>query len=163
MKNTIHYLTQPSPLGELFLASTEAGICAAYFHDQRSFKGANEWIATSRHPHLDTAARQLDEYFSGKRRQFDVPLDVNVSGTPFQQSVWQALLTIQFGQTSSYGKHAELINQPRAVRAVGGAIGRNPISIIVPCHRVLGSRGELTGYDGGLARKKYLLQLEGIL
>lgn len=163
MKNSIQYLVYPSPLGQLTLAATERGICGVYFHDQRNFKGTAGWQITRHHPHLDATAKQLDEYFAGKRHQFDVPLDLYVSGTPFQQSVWQALLSIQFGKTSSYGKHALLLNKPRAVRAVGGAIGRNPISIIVPCHRVLGSNGALTGYDGGLERKKYLLQLEGIL
>jgi len=159
----IFYMEHPSPLGQLTLAASELGICGVYFHDQRNFKGSAGWRKVAVHPHLQTAADQLDEYFAGQRQQFDVPLDLEVSGTPFQHSVWQALLSIQFGKTSSYGKHALLIDRPRAVRAVGGAIGRNPISILVPCHRVLGSNGALTGYDGGLDRKKYLLRLEGVI
>jgi len=159
----ISYAEHPSPLGQLTLAATASGICGIYFFDQRNFKGTTGWQLTRHHPHLTAAAQQLDEYFAGRRQEFDVPLDLQVSGTEFQQSVWQALLSIQFGKTSSYGKHASLINKPRAVRAVGGAIGRNPISIIVPCHRVVGSNGALTGYDGGLERKKYLLRLEGVL
>jgi methylated-DNA-[protein]-cysteine S-methyltransferase len=159
----ISYIEHPSPLGQLTLATTDQGICGIYFHDQRNFKGTSGWQKTRHHAHLQTAADQLDEYFAGNRQQFDVPLDLHVSGTPFQQAVWQELLNIQFGKISSYGKHAQLIAKPLAVRAVGGAIGRNPISIIVPCHRVLGSSGALTGYDGGLERKKYLLQLEGVL
>jgi len=159
----ISYIEHPSPLGQLTLATTELGICGIYFHDQRNFKGTHGWQLTRHHPHLQTAADQLDAYFAGNRQQFDVPLDLHVLGTQFQQAVWTELLNIRFGETSSYGKHAQLIAKPLAVRAVGGAIGRNPISIMVPCHRVLGSNGALTGYDGGLERKKYLLQLEGVL
>jgi methylated-DNA-[protein]-cysteine S-methyltransferase len=162
-KIMINYIEHPSPLGLLTLAATETGICGVYFHDQRNFKGTSGWQLGQQHPHLIDAAQQLDDYFSRTRKHFDVPLDLQVIGTAFQRSVWQALLSIQFGKTSSYGSHANLIDNPRAVRAVGGAIGRNPISIIVPCHRVLGSTGALTGYDGGLERKKYLLHLEGII
>lgn len=158
----IRYMEHPSPLGQLTLAATEVGICGVYFHDQRNFKGSKGW-QHQQHRHLATAARQLDAYFAGERDRFDVALDLEIIGTAFQRSVWQALLTIQYGTTSSYGNHAILIDNPRAVRAVGSAIGRNPISIIVPCHRVVGSNGALTGYDGGLERKKYLLQLEGVL
>ena len=161
--NHLHYLEHPSPLGQLTLVASESGICGIYFHDQRNFKGTLNWQPVQQHALLELAAAQLDEYFAGRRKEFAFPLDLQVSGTAFQQQVWQELLTIPFGKTSSYGRHAELIARPRAVRAVGGAIGRNPISIVVPCHRVLGSSGALTGYDGGLERKKYLLQLEGVL
>lgn len=161
--NPVHYLVHPSPLGPLTLAATSQGICAVYFHDQRSYRGTGDWIAATGHPHLEQAAEQLDQYFAGVRSHFEVALDLAVGGTPFQQTVWRELLNIGYGNTSSYGRHAELINQPRAVRAVGGAIGRNPISIMVPCHRVVASNGALTGYDGGLERKKYLLQLEGAI
>ncbi len=157
------YLEHPSPLGTLTLVSSASGICGIYFHDQRNFKGSADWQKVAQHPQLELAAQQLDEYFSGRRKRFELPLDLQVSGTEFQQSVWKELLNIGFGSTSSYGRHAELIARPRAVRAVGGAIGRNPISIVVPCHRVLGSTGALTGYDGGLVRKKFLLELEGAL
>ncbi len=152
-----------SPLGPLTLAATDTGLCGVYFFDQRNFKGTYDWISTGQHPLLQHTGQQLQEYFNGQRRQFDLPLDLTLSGTEFQQQVWQALLSIDYGQTSSYAAHARLIDRPRAVRAVGGAIGRNPLSIIVPCHRVLGSNGALTGYDGGLDRKKFLLQHEGVL
>ncbi len=163
MTNQIFFSEHNSPLGLLTLAATERGLCGVYFFDQRNFKGTTGWLATQDHPHLKTTATQLDEYFAAERSEFDVPLDLHVCGTSFQQSVWRALLSIGFGTTSSYGQHAALIAKPRAVRAVGGAIGRNPISIIVPCHRVVGINGTLTGYDGGLARKRYLLELEGVL
>ena len=102
---------------------------------------------------------ELGEYFDGNRKAFDVPLDPQ--GTEFQQQVWQALLEIPYGQMASYAEVASAINKPKAVRAVGAANGRNPISILVPCHRVIGSNGSLTGYAGGLPRKQWLLQLEG--
>lgn len=159
----VHYLLHPSPLGQLTLAATSSGLCAVYFHDQRSYRGTGDWIAATGHVHLEQAALELDEYFAGLRSQFAVALDLEVGGTVFQQTVWRELLNIAYGSTSSYGQHARLINKPRAVRAAAAAIGRNPLSIIVPCHRVLGSNGALTGYDGGLERKKYLLQLEGAL
>jgi len=162
MKSTIYYTEHQSPLGQLILATTDLGICGMYFHDQRYFNGTNNWQKTA-HPFLDSAAKQLDEYFAGCRQKFDLKLDLDVSGTAFQQSVWHALLTIEFGKTSSYGAQANQINKPQAVRAVGGAVGRNPISIIVPCHRVLGSNGALTGFAGGLDRKNYLLKLEGAI
>lgn len=160
MNNTIYYTEYSSPLGQIILATTDLGICGLYFHDQRYFDGTKDWLK-SPHPFLIEAAKQLDDYFAGRRQQFDVKLDLTVHGTPFQQTVWRALLTIEFGKTSSYQVHASQINKPQAVRAVGGAIGRNPISIIVPCHRVVGSNGSLTGFAGGLDRKKYLLKLEG--
>jgi len=162
MKNTIYYTEHQSPLGELMLATTDAGICGVYFRDQRYFNGTNDWQKAT-HPFLDSAAKQLDEYFAGRRTQFELTLDLNVSGTAFQQAVWQSLLSVEFGKTSSYGAQANQINKPKAIRAVGGAIGRNPVSIIVPCHRVIGANGALTGFAGGLDKKKYLLQLEGVI
>lgn len=161
--NAVHYLHHPCPLGPLTLAATTQGLCGVYFHDQGSYRGTGNWIASFDHPHLRQAALELDQYFSGQRTQFGVALDLDGYGTVFQQSVWRELRNIAYGSTSSYGQHAQLINKPRAVRAVGAAIGRNPLSIIIPCHRVIGSNGALTGYDGGLERKKYLLQLEGAL
>ena len=110
---------------------------------------------------LTRAARQLAEYFAGTRRTFDLPLAFTARGTPFQQKVWRALLTIPFGETRSYGEIAAQIGSPRAVRAVGAANGRNPISIVAPCHRVVGANGKLTGFAGGLENKAYLLALEG--
>ena len=159
--NPLYYIEHASPLGQLTLVASQAGICGIYFFDQRSFHGTAGWQPAADHALLRRTAQQLDEYFAGLRTGFDVALDLQMSGTPFQQQVWQELLCIDYGTTSTYGRHAERIARPRAVRAVGGAIGKNPVSIIVPCHRVLGSSGALTGYDGGLARKKYLLQLEG--
>jgi methylated-DNA-[protein]-cysteine S-methyltransferase len=113
----------------------------------------------NRHPVLLETERQLREYFAGKRKRFDVKMDF--AGTEFQRKVWQALLAIPFGETRSYGDIARQVGNPAAVRAVGAANGRNPISIIAPCHRVVGSTGKLTGFAGGLAVKAQLLALEG--
>jgi methylated-DNA-[protein]-cysteine S-methyltransferase len=162
MKNAIYYTEHPSPLGQIIIASTDQGICGTYFVGQRYFNGTANWERCS-HPLLNNAAQQLDEYFAGQRKAFDLKLDLSVHGTPFQQTVWHSLLSIAFGKTSTYGAQANQINKPQAIRAVGGAIGRNPISIIVPCHRVVGSNGTLTGFAGGLDRKEYLLRLEGTI
>ena len=118
------------------------------------------WTSDSAHTLLQNAAQQLQAYFAGDLTAFDVPLDLS-AGTAFQQSVWQALLRIPSGQSQTYGDLARLLSRPQAVRAVGAAVGRNPLSIIVPCHRVLGAGGQLTGYAGGLWRKQALLKLEG--
>jgi methylated-DNA-[protein]-cysteine S-methyltransferase len=109
---------------------------------------------------LQEAIRQLGRYFAGQRTTFDLPLDLQ-AGTPFQQQVWRALLGIASGATTSYGSLSAAIGKPSAVRALGTAVGRNPVSIVVPCHRVLGADGSLTGYAGGLERKTALLSLEG--
>ena len=121
--------------------------------------GVREWNVRNDHPVLRETAQQLLAYFAGQRTAFDLPLDLS-TGTPFQRAVWQALLAIEAGHTLSYGALAQRLNAPSAVRAVAAAVGRNPLSIVVPCHRVLGARGELTGYAGGLPRKQALLQLE---
>jgi methylated-DNA-[protein]-cysteine S-methyltransferase len=118
------------------------------------------WHIDPSNPFLQQAQMQLLAYFSGQHTVFNVPLDLSV-GTPFQQSVWQALLTIPSGASQSYGDLARRLDNPKAVRAVGTAVGSNPVSIIVPCHRILGSGGQLTGYAGGLWRKEALLKLEG--
>ncbi|MFC5473363.1 methylated-DNA--[protein]-cysteine S-methyltransferase [Paraherbaspirillum soli] len=155
----IYFSEHDSPLGKLLLAATEAGISGVYFEEHRHFKGKDDgWQYAPEHPHLMRAAQQLDEYFAGRRRQFDLPLDLH--GTEFQQAVWRGLLDIGFGQTSTYTQHAGHCGKTNAVRAVGTAIGRNPLSIIVPCHRVLGMSGALTGFAGGLERKAYLLRHE---
>ena len=159
----LQYLFHPSALGQLTLVSSPHGICGIYFHDQRSYTGTAGWHAARRHALLEQAGAELDEYFAGQRKTFTVPLDLALRGTAFQHDVWMELLNIDYGSTSTYGRHAELLARPRAMRAVGAAIGRNPISIMVPCHRVIGRDGSLTGYDGGLERKHYLLQLEGAL
>lgn len=120
------------------------------------------WQQNEQHPVLSRAALQLNEYFAGTRSEFDLPLDWS-HGTRFQQSVWRALLTISRGHTSSYGELSQRCGHATAIRAVGSAIGRNPFTIVVPCHRLLGKDGSLTGYAGGLERKVALLQLEGAL
>jgi methylated-DNA-[protein]-cysteine S-methyltransferase len=149
-----------SPLGPMLLAATERGLAGAWFVGQRHWPMATAgWPSAPQHPLLQQAAAQLQGYFAGDRQTFDLPMDF-ASGTPFQQAVWHALLRIAPGQTSSYGALSRSILRPAAVRAVGAAVGRNPISIVVPCHRVLGASGALTGYAGGLERKAALLQLE---
>jgi methylated-DNA-[protein]-cysteine S-methyltransferase len=157
-----------SPLGDMLLAATNAGLAGAWFTDQRhrpealDFKNVpHAWPVQDSHPTLREAARQLAEFFSGKRKTFELRLDIN-GGTLFQQSVWRALLKIPYGQTTSYGSISRQIGNPTALRAVGSAVGRNPLSLVVPCHRVLGGDGSLTGYAGGLHRKTALLELEGV-
>lgn len=151
-----------SPIGSLVLTAHDRALCGAWFENQ---KGVPDWALTAsrvqHHPVLDRAVEQLQAYLAGHRQQFDLPLDTSF-GTPFQQAVWRALQHIGYGQTVSYGDIARAIGQPQAVRAVGGAVGRNPIGIIVPCHRVVGRDGALTGYTGGLERKIALLKLEAV-
>lgn len=142
-----------SPLGIVEFKATALGIT------QLIFCGTKK-SAVKTNKITDSCKQQLTEYFSNKRKTFDIPLDLH--GTDFQQSVWQCLTKIPFGQTLSYGDIANNLNNPKAVRAVGGANGRNPISIIVPCHRVIGNNGTLTGYAGGIERKLWLLKHEGI-
>ena len=155
-----------SPLGLMTLAATDSGLAGVWFIGQRhlpdELASASSWPVNAKHPVLVKTATQLTDYFGGHRQVFDLPLDLS-GGTAFQQAVWQALLAIQPGQTSSYGKVSQTIGNAAAVRAVGAATGRNPISIIVPCHRVLGADGSLTGYAGGLNRKTALLRLESAL
>lgn len=154
------YKRMPSPVGTLTLVATDEGLAAILWENDRPHRvrlniGAEE----NGHPVLVEAERQLAEYFAGRRKQFALKLDV--SGTPFQRQVWNALLTIPFGETRSYRQIATQIGNPRAVRAVGAANGRNPVSIVAPCHRVVGSSGALTGFAGGLDVKARLLALEG--
>lgn len=152
----------PSPLGTMLLAASDRGLAGAWFIGQRHGPEGIPWPEVDAHPVLDEAARQLDEYFAGTRDTFTLPLDL-AFGTPFQQSVWQALLAIPTGQTTSYAELGRRLGRPQAARAVGAAVGRNPVSVVVPCHRVLGTAGGLTGYAGGLERKTALLKLEGAL
>ncbi|MEN9670707.1 MAG: hypothetical protein RL018_984 [Pseudomonadota bacterium] len=159
------YAECSSPQGNLYLAATERGLAGMWFTDQRHLPDISSWQRREDASQLDIlkeTKQQLEAYFAGKLQQFDLPLDLNV-GTLFQQTVWQALLKIPFGKTTSYGALSSSIGKPLAVRAVGTAIGRNPIGIIVPCHRVLGADGSLTGYAGGLHRKEAFLALEGAL
>ena len=155
------YKIMPSPVGELTLVARGAALAAILWqHDQPTRVRLGQLREDLAHPVLLLTQHQLQEYFAGTRRQFDVPLDF--AGTTFQKEVWQALLTIPFGQTRSYGEIARQIGRPAAVRAVGAANGKNPVSIIAPCHRVIGANGALTGFAGGLEAKQTLLALEGI-
>ena len=149
-----------SPIGPLLLVADSQALRGVWFTDQRGI-AAQHLTATAdaQHPLLLQAMQQLQAYFAGQRQVFDVPLAPE-GGTPFQRAVWQALADIPYGTTTSYRALAERLGRPRAVRAVGGAVGRNPLGIVLPCHRVLGAQGQLTGYTGGLARKQALLRLE---
>ena len=151
-----------SPLGPLRLAALDHALVGVWFDGQEHLPAMADWHQDDQHPVLKQAAHELQEYFAGQRRRFDVPLHLGC-GTDFQQRVWRSLLSIASGTTSTYSAISQTIGNPSAVRAVGGAIGRNPIGIIVPCHRVIGANGALTGYAGGLERKVALLQLEGAL
>ncbi len=156
--NTV-YTKMKSPVGELTLVATEKGLAAILWpkDDPRRVR-VKPGVLNGRHPVLRQTVNQLKEYFAGKRKAFDLTLDFY--GTDFQKKVWQALLAIPFGETRSYAEIARAVKKPTAVRAVGAANGRNPISIVAPCHRVIGSNGKLTGFAGGLAAKATLLKLE---
>ncbi|NIJ38338.1 methylated-DNA-[protein]-cysteine S-methyltransferase [Sphingopyxis panaciterrae] len=148
-----------SPVGELTLVADATGLAAILWENDRPGRvRLGPLTEQPDHPVLVETERQLGEYFAGTRQAFDVPL--SFSGSDFQKRVWSALLTIPFGETRSYGEIAHQLGKPSASRAVGAANGRNPISIIAPCHRVVGSTGKLTGFAGGLDAKQYLLELE---
>lgn len=151
--------TFASPLGPMLLARTERGLAGVWFEGQKDHPGELSAPEAPDDAVLDAAATQLADYFAGRTTRFDLPLDLH--GTSFQRSVWQALLGIAIGRTCSYGDIARQLSSPQAVRAVGAAVGKNPLSVIVPCHRVLGTNGGLTGYAGGIDRKRALLTLEG--
>jgi methylated-DNA-[protein]-cysteine S-methyltransferase len=151
-----------SPMGPMIVAATGQGLAGVWFTGQRHMPDHAGWPHAPAHAVLAKAVAQLADYFAGKRTTFDLPLDLQ-GGTPFQQSVWRALLAIPSGGTVSYGHLSREVGRPAAVRAVGAAVGRNPLSVVVPCHRVVGSDGSLTGYAGGLDRKTALLTLEGAL
>lgn len=151
--------THESPLGAMTLLGTEAAVCAVLFAGQRH-EAAHLRPAEAGEPAAITRMRrELDAYFTGRLLHFTTPLAPQ--GAPFQAAVWLALLDIPFGQTASYGALAGRLGKPQASRAVGAAVGRNPIAIAIPCHRVVGANGQLTGYAGGLDRKRALLALEG--
>ncbi|QRK08218.1 methylated-DNA--[protein]-cysteine S-methyltransferase [Archangium violaceum] len=154
---TLFTTTMKSPVGPLRLYATEGALTGIYMENH---KGAPVLVASERedHPVLLAARRQLEEYFAGERVSFDVPLEP--VGTPFQKSVWAVLREIPLGVTWSYGELARRLGRASAARAVGAANGRNPISIIVPCHRVVGTDGKLTGYAGGVPTKQWLLEHE---
>lgn len=148
-----------SPVGTLRLVASDTGLVAILWPNERPGRvPLGPTVEEAGHPILARAAMQVDGYFAGTLRAFDVPLDLR--GTDFQRSVWQALLTIPFGETRSYAQIADQIGRPTASRAVGAANGRNPVSIIAPCHRVIGANGALTGFAGGLEAKRLLLDLE---
>jgi methylated-DNA-[protein]-cysteine S-methyltransferase len=155
------YLTKTveSPVGALKLIASDLGLAAILWpKDDPQRVRFSALLESPEHPVLAAAQRQLGEYFAGTRRVFSLPLDF--AGTEFQRSVWAALLTIPYGETRSYGEIARQIGKPAAVRAVGAANGRNPLSIVAPCHRVVGSTGKLVGFAGGLGAKEFLLALE---
>ncbi|CAK6494938.1 Methylated-DNA--protein-cysteine methyltransferase, constitutive [Pantoea sp. Nvir] len=154
-----HYKLVSTPVGELKLVASERGLAGILWKNDDPH-GARFLPQTrdEAHPILMEAERQLREYFAGERRAFTLPLDF--VGTEFQKKVWSALVAIPFGETRSYSEIARQIGHPQAVRAVGAANGRNPISIVAPCHRVIGANGKLTGFAGGLEVKAFLLDLE---
>ena len=155
-----YYDSFESPHGGMLLVASDAGLAGVYFDRQKHHpKRATDWHENPRHKVLRQARRELQEYFAGKRKRFEVPLDPE--GTPFQRAVWKAISTVGFGKTISYGELARRAGHPGSARAAGAATGRNPLGIIVPCHRIMGSDGSLTGYAGGLDRKRALLELEG--
>jgi len=156
---TFSFHIMNSPVGALKLVASEHGLAAVLWENDDPKRVPLQPLVEDRnHPVLLETERQLNEYFAGKRTSFSLPLDFR--GTDFQKAVWQALLTIPFGETRSYAQIAAQVGNPTAVRAVGAANGRNPISIIAPCHRVIGSSGKLTGFAGGLETKARLLELE---
>jgi methylated-DNA-[protein]-cysteine S-methyltransferase len=149
-----------SPIGRLLLTSDGTALTGLYMEPSRKAQSVDGWIQDETVAPLSATVRQLTEYFAGTRREFDLPL--RLQGTTFQTRVWRELTVIPYGQTWSYGQLAQRIDKPSASRAVGLANGRNPISILVPCHRVIGADGSLTGYGGGVERKRWLLVHEGL-
>ena len=157
-----YFATMPSPVGELTLVASDHGLRAILWPDDDDRVPLPEAMLEQQdRPMLTDAKRQLTEYFEGSRTEFDLPLDLR--GTEFQKAAWQALADIPYGTTASYAEQASRIGRPTAVRAIGAANGRNPLSIVLPCHRVVGSNGSLTGFAGGLDSKQLLLQHEGAL
>ena len=157
MNAKIYFTEFASPIGKLRLTGTGAALTGVFMETERHASAQSRDAVRDSAP-LREARQQLDEYFGGERREFSLVLDA--AGTEFQRSVWRALRGIPYGATASYGDIAKRIRNPKAVRAVGLANGRNPISIIIPCHRVIGADGSLTGYGGGIERKRFLLALE---
>lgn len=158
--DTVHTIVD-SPVGPLTLVTRQGGLAGVYMTEQRHLPPQETFgprVAVTDRPVLARTAEQLADYFAGGLRDFDV--DLSTSGTPFQQRVWTALRDIPYGETVSYGELAAVLGQPTASRAVGLANGRNPVSIIVPCHRVVGANGSMTGYGGGIDRKRWLLGFE---
>ena len=156
---SMQQVIMPSPIGDITIQSTAKGVSYVGFYPVIAMQ--TEVVDEHTLTPILICINELNEYFNGERTRFTVPLDTQ--GTHFQKQVWRALIDVEFGQTKSYQEIALAINNPKAVRAVGAANGKNPISIIVPCHRIIGANGKLTGYAGGLERKEWLLKHEGIL
>ena len=155
----IHYQFMDSPVDPLLLAADDSGLRLIEFHAPRHPMSRTEEWTERDHPVLHAARTQLGEYFAGTRTTFELPL--SPQGTPFQKTVWHALADIAYGQTISYAQLATRVGKPTAMRAVGAANGRNTLPIVLPCHRVIGADGSLTGFGGGLPTKQFLLELEG--
>jgi methylated-DNA-[protein]-cysteine S-methyltransferase len=159
MKIEYYFKNLKTPVGEIKLVASDKGLAAILWEDDDPKRiQVREYTEKKEHSILLQTEQQLLEYFNGERKEFSVTLDF--IGTDFQKQVWEALLTIPYGETRTYGQIADQLNNPKAVRAVGAANGRNPISIIAPCHRVIGASGSLTGFAGGLENKAILLKLE---
>jgi methylated-DNA-[protein]-cysteine S-methyltransferase len=158
----VYFTTYESPIQELKLLSDGRSLIGLYMMSERhSLQQQSDWVEDDSVAPFSETKRQLDEYFAGELTEFDLPIQLH--GTEFQQKVWEVLKTISYGVTMSYGELAKLINQPNASRAVGLANGKNPVSIVVPCHRVIGANGKLTGYGGGIERKQWLLSHERLM
>ena len=158
----IRYTRIPTPAGTLYAAAVDGAITGIYFEKQQYFpRITGDWKEDANDPVLRECAKQIGEYFDGKRTDFDLPLAPE--GTDFQQRVWKQIAAIPFGKTITYAELAKRAGAEGSARAAGAATGRNPITLVVPCHRVVGSDGSLTGYAGGLPRKTRLLEIEGVL
>ena len=157
----MHYFDfYDGPMGRMLVVANDEALSGLYFVDQKYYREvARDWLRGGNHKTVLETARQLTEYFAGARRQFEIPLAAE--GTPFQNEVWRAISSVEYGDSITYSELARRAGHPEAVRAAGTATGRNPITIIVPCHRIVGSNGSLTGYAGGLVRKRALRELEG--
>ena len=158
---TLHHVFHPTPIGALLLVAGDDGLHRVQFPASKHGVDADPDWRTTPHPVLDAARTQLDAYFAGTRQVFDLPLAPK--GTLFQREVWATLAAIPFGTTWSYARLASTIGKPKAMRAVGAANGRNPLPIVLPCHRVIGANGALTGFGGGLPTKQFLLEHEGAI
>lgn len=158
---TYFFKEMVSPVGVLKLVASHKGLVAILWENDNPKRiPFNELVEQKNHPVLKETEAQLKAYFARKLDDFSLPLDFSNRGTEFQEKVWKALITIPYGQTRSYQQIAQQIGHPKAVRAVGAANGKNPISIVVPCHRVIGANGKLTGFAGGLSTKEFLLKVE---
>lgn len=155
----LRWTTVSTPLGALTVVATDAGLRAILWPDDRRMAVPDDAIEDPTHPQVAAAVHQLEEYFAGERTEFDLALDLE--GTDFQMANWRALADIPFGSTATYAEQARRLGRPSAARAVGAATGRNPVSIVLPCHRVVGADGSLTGFAGGLDAKRWLLRHEG--